>query len=159
MIREGTLQDISDLARLGMMMHAESDYKSIPMNTDKGADYLVHVLCNPDKYKVTVAEDSSGVFGMHIGLLQDYWFSDEVAGYDVLLYISPEKRGSLAGIRMIKAFEDWAFSKGAIEVRPGSTTGIAPEVVKELHERLGYSTVGYTFRKVLPCAVATQAKN
>lgn len=147
MIREGTVQDIAEIATLCVQMHLESEYSTIPRNDSKGADFLVHAICAPE-YSVLVAEDASGIHGVHIGFVQDLWFSDELLGYDVLLYISPNKRGGMSGIRLIKAFETWTFSKGAIEIRPGSTTGISPDRVRALHERLGYRTVGYTFRKV-----------
>lgn len=148
MIRNATAADMSELARLCLLMHEESGFSNVTVNASKITDFLVYAISNPDRFKVTIAEDDSGVYGMHIGYAQDYWFSDDIAGYDVLLYISPNKRGGMSGIRMIKSFENWAFSKGAVEVRPGCTTGISPEMTKELHERLGYETVGYTFRKV-----------
>lgn len=98
--------------------------------------------------KVTVAECSSMVFGVHIGFVTTAWFSDSLVGYDALLYISPDKRGGMTSARLIKSFETWAFSNGATEIRPGTSTGVMLDSTRELHERLGYTTVGHNFRKV-----------
>lgn len=148
MIRDAVVQDLSELYRLCLLMHEETNFSDVSVNHAKGTDFLVHAIQHPQQFKVSIAEDETGVHGMHIGFLQDYWFSDDIAGYDILLYISPNKRGGMSAVRLIKAFEQWAFSRGAIEVRPGTTIGISADVAKQLHERLGYSTVGYTFRKV-----------
>ena len=84
---------------------------------------------------------------MYVGLISSYYFGKDLVANDCLLFVDKSKRGGVAAIRLIKRFQQWAFEKGASEVRPATSTGVQTEDTKKLYEALGYDTVGYVFRK------------
>jgi len=50
-------------------------------------------------------------------------------------------------VKLITAFEEWAFAKGVKEVCPASSTMVAPERTAMLYNLLGYTNVGSLFKK------------
>lgn len=147
-IRRATEQDLPEMIRLGSIMHQESVYSDLDYDPGKllanGRDWLKF----PDLYFLAVAEDNSGqVIGMYAGFVSEYYFGRDLCAYDLLLFVDPSRRGSMAAVMLVKAFEDWAWSVGAKEVCPGTTTMVAPERTSRLFQALGYTVVGSIFKK------------
>jgi hypothetical protein len=84
---------------------------------------------------------------MYAGYITEYYFGKDLIAQDLLLFVDPTKRGGLAAVKLITAFEDWAFAKGVKEVCPASSTMVAPERTAMLYNLLGYTNVGSLFKK------------
>jgi GNAT superfamily N-acetyltransferase len=147
-IRPATREDLPAMIALGAKMHAESAYAGFDFDTSKLVDLGLHYIANPDTCFAVVCEDDHGhLLGMHAGYVSEYYFGRDLIASDLLLFVDPGKRGSLAAAKLVRAFEEWAFAKGAQEVCPGSSTMVAPERTAKLYERLGYTVVGNLFKK------------
>lgn len=147
-VRSATLDDLPAMIALGAQMHAESVYAPFDYDEEKLHALGVRYVENPDWCFAGVCEDAHGrLLGMHLGFISEYYFGRDLIATDLLLFVDPCKRGSLAAALLVKAFEEWAFAKGAREVCPGSSTMVAPERTAKLYERLGYTVVGNLFKK------------
>jgi GNAT superfamily N-acetyltransferase len=148
MIREMEEKDIPYLIDLGYKMHQEGTFKNLDYDREKCKKLGNTLLTNPD-FKCFISEDDKGYTGMMIGYITTYYFNHQKFASDLLLYVDPEKRGGFAAVRLIKAIEKWAKTRGAEEMRVDSHVGVNADLVKKLYERLKYETIGHTFRKVL----------
>lgn len=147
-IRLASEEDIPGMIELGATMHAESIYRQFDYDREKLFDSCRKWISHPDLYFMAVAEDNDAqVIGMFIGFISEYYFGRDLCAYDLLFFVHPFKRGGLAAVRLIKAFEEWAFENGAKEVCTGTTTMVDPERTAKLFERLGYTIVGSIFKK------------
>lgn len=148
LVRTATAADIAPMIELGALMHDESAYAAFDFDRDKLQALGCAYLSRPDQYFLAVCEDDHGkLLGMHAGYICEYYFGRDLIASDLFLFVDPCKRGSLAAALLVKAFEEWAFAKGAREVCPGSSTMVAPERTAKLYERLGYTVVGNLFKK------------
>lgn len=148
MIRAANIEDVPTINRLGEQMFNESAYAGVCAYSSEKVDHLLkQMVANPEEYFLYVAEKDSTIIGMYLGLLTEYYFSKDLMAVDLALYVDPTKRGSLAAIKLVQAFEDWAFARGAKEVVPATSTQVAPERTAQLYHLLGYEVVGNLFKK------------
>ena len=148
MIKELEKRDIPFLIDLGYKMQQEGNFKNLDYDRKKMKNLFDMLISNPN-FKCFVSENDKECTGMIMGYVSTYIFSNQKYASDLLLYIDPEKRGGFSAVRLIKTFEKWAKSKGAKEMRLGSTVGVNKELIKRLYEKLKYEVTGHTFRKVL----------
>lgn len=64
---------------------------------------------------------------------------------DYLFYITPASRGGLAAYRLLKAYKEWAFALGCVEVRVSIASGINQERTERLYECAGFPRHASTF--------------
>lgn len=147
-IRAATLDDVPALVRLSSMMHAESAYSKFEFIPAKMEFNFINWISDPGSWFVCVAESSEKqIIGAYCGYITEYMFGSDILAYDMGLFVDPSKRGGMAAIRLIKAFENWAQFKNAKEVCPGTTTMVASDRTSKLYEKLGYKVVGSIFKK------------
>jgi GNAT superfamily N-acetyltransferase len=150
-IRKAIRSDVQALVGMAFAMWHESPrYNKVGFDPNKMTWLLGHMIDN-DECAVFVAEERGSLFGMIGVLTAPYFFSEERYACDLAVYVAPDRRGGTAGIRLVKAAEEWAESVGVREIQLGVSAGIDAERVGKLYEKLGYerATAGY----VKPCAV------
>ena len=148
MIRDMEEKDIPYLIDLGYQLHQEGNFKNLDYDREK-CKKLGNVLLTNPRFKCFISEDDKGYIGMIMGYIATYIFNNQKYASDLLLYVDPKRRGGLSAARLIKAFEKWAKSNGAEEVRNGSMNGINIKLIKELYEKLKYEITGQTFKKFI----------
>lgn len=147
MIREATLDDIPQMTAMGLAMHIESDYSSVPFEV-----HSVRVTLEMSMEEINqccfVYETDGELKGMMLAAAVPFMFNyDELRSSDFLFYIAPEARGGRAAVALEKAYRAWAISRG---VRPdwvglGVTTG--NKNAGEFYERIGYTQCGEIYRR------------
>jgi GNAT superfamily N-acetyltransferase len=80
------------------------------------------------------------------GYVSKYYFSDQIVASDIAWFVLPEFRGTMIGVRLLDAFENWAKAKGVEELRIGISTGVNMEAFDRLMKKRGYSMVGTNYR-------------
>ena len=85
-----------------------------------------------------------GVFFGHIGSM---WFSDDLCGFDDVWYVSPEYRGTIESVRMLRRFEWWCKDSGCKAALVGVSSGVMVDRTSAILERLGYGRLGGLFRR------------
>lgn len=149
MIRPASFLDIPEIINLGDK-YVEEEVKvvahhSASWNAEQSAANLCASLIREDLF-LWVAVDEGQIVGFLWAGYQDLapWTPVRVAS-DILFYMVPEKRGTLLGMRLIKAYKQWAFEKGCAEVRMSIASGINEERVGRMYRRLGFETFGTVY--------------
>jgi GNAT superfamily N-acetyltransferase len=138
-----SIEHVVDAVLIGKELHEESEYRDIPFDPVRAVSIASQVNVPGSQLIGAVAvDDTDGVIGYIFGKIEPYYFSDELAVYDLGLFIRKHKRGTYAAVRLVKEFERLAKQRGCKRVYLGIATGINPERTGELYERLGYATVG-----------------
>ncbi len=145
--RRFNMSDMPEIIALGSQMHQESNYRDLNWDEEKIYKMAEEWFVNEDYCFADVAICENKIFAMYVGFISEYYFGKDLVANDLLLFVDKSKRGGVAAIRLIKRFQEWAFSKGASEVRPATSTGVQTDDTKKLYEALGYDTVGFVFRK------------
>ena len=150
-VRRAEKKDVNKLVELGKLMHKESVYSKYAFDEDYIKFYGDYMMDHPDEYGVFMAEDNEGeVTAMVAGFISKMYFNPEVKiAHDFLLYVHPEKRGGIAAVRVMRAYEKWAKDVGASEVSMGITAGIDNERAERFFSGIGYDPKGSFLNKEL----------
>ena len=96
-----------------------------------------------------VDETEGELRGFFLGGLSTYYFNNDVFAEDYTIYVAPDYRGTRIGLRLIKAFEEWARNQGAKHCYLGTNTGIQSGRFVKLLQVLGYGGPGMMLSKEL----------
>jgi GNAT superfamily N-acetyltransferase len=148
-IRFATLNDVPTLIEIGSRMHAITRFKTYPFNAQKTANSLAALVRHDKgKYAVLVAENSEHkMVGGLIGLIEQPMFSDAFIASIMHIDVLPEARMGGYGVRLIKAFEQWAKNRDAFEICFGVNSGAELMGIAATLEKLNYTKVGENFVK------------
>lgn len=152
-IRFAEIKDIPALVEGGSRMHALTRFRDQPYDAQRVTNAFAQLIHRgQSKYVFFVAENGKGaVVGALIGVIEQQIFSSaltaSVMHYDVL----PEARMGGYGVRLLKAFEQWAQNRKVIEINFGINS-VDDEVelarLARFAQRLGYRMVGGNFSKL-----------
>lgn len=147
-VRPAVEADIPVLIELGAALHAESPrFSRYAFSPVKVAGTALFAIAGGGAF---VAENNGKIIGVLAGFVAEQWFSTDRVVSDLTFYITPEQRKKgRAALMLIRAFEQWAVSQGAMDIVPGASTQIDPEGTRRFYEKLGYTTSGYQFFKRL----------
>ncbi len=146
MIRSATLSDIDAIVELAEPMYLESNYTALQYSEVQNRRYLGMII-DHDAGTVILAERDGRLVGVYIGMATPVFFSPDIVATDVIMYVLPEERRGSVGRQLVEAFEAWARSKGAVQIRPGVSIGGNIEAPARLYHACGYQTSGYAFLK------------
>lgn len=144
MIRDATLMDVPALVELGAAMHAESKWARMCFDRDKTAALLVRLVEHPTGC-VLVAENGGAVIGGMIGWCDEHFFSHDKYASELGVFVAPDKRGGMAAVRLLRAFQGWARANGAALIEVGITTGVHLERSAKFYEAVGCKRTGAVF--------------
>jgi len=96
-----------------------------------------------------VIEENEKLIGYMMGTVGEFYFSDKLGASDLGVYIKPNKRRhAFHSLKILFAqFEEWAKSKGAIEVSVATSSGTASTGYEKFLLRYGYEKIGYITQK------------
>ncbi|WP_342051995.1 MULTISPECIES: GNAT family N-acetyltransferase [unclassified Cupriavidus] len=136
-IRTATLADVPRIVELGTQMHAESArWSRIPFDPARASESMIRLIHGTGV--VFLYERDGMVVGGIAGVLDKHWACDATIAQEVALFIDSEYRGGMAAGRLICALVSWGQRKGAAWLHAGTSTGLEPEMVAALYERLGF---------------------
>jgi GNAT superfamily N-acetyltransferase len=150
-IRFATVHDVPALVALGERMHAITRFRSFRYDGDRVGRALRDAFeRGQGRYVCFVAEDADKqVVGGLLAVLERHIFTDQLTAsvmhYDVL----PERRMGGYGVRLLKAFEQWAANRKVAEISFGINSGVETQGVGRFARKLGYEGVGENFVKAL----------
>lgn len=143
MIREATLDDVSQLLEMGKHFLAQTAYgHRLGTNVEQMAKTAV-ALIDQDNGVVFVVAQGTALLGM-IGVLRfQHHLSGEPVAAEVFWWVEPEARG--VGVRLMKRAEAWAKAHGAVRFQM-----VSPEPkVGQLYERMGYQAIEVAYERTL----------
>lgn len=142
---------LDEALALGRAMHGESRFRQL----DFSAQRVAALLARPNVFCAFSIAGNGATTGFFLGVAQPLWFSGELHGFDLALYLKPEHRNRRTrdAVRLVQAFEQFCREQGCAEINLGSTAEIAPESARRLYAALGYQECGFITQKGLrPCA-------
>lgn len=149
MIRQASFLDIPAIINLGSR-YVEEEVKVVAHHTamwdaNESANHLCQALTRDDLF-LHVATSDGEVVGFLWACTHSLapWNPAMVAS-DFLFYVVPEKRGTMLGYRLVKAYRDWAQSMSCVETRLSIASGINEERVGRMFERLGFERFGTVY--------------
>jgi GNAT superfamily N-acetyltransferase len=148
-IRFAKVEDVPALVEGGRRMHALTRFRELRYDEPKVARAFADLIrLGAGKYVFFVAKDSAGrIVGALIGVLEQHLFTDQLTAsvmhYDVL----PESRMGGYGVRLLKAFEQWAANRKVVEIGLGINSGVDLERLARFAVRMGYQKVGENYVK------------
>lgn len=146
MIRDATHVDIPTMLALGRQMHAESRYAAFPWN-DAKVDALLRTLIDSDDGLALVAEKGGELIGGFLGAAFDHWCTDARQSSDFAMFVTPEHRGGMVGLRLLRRYAAWAAGRGVPPglIGCGITTGVDLAASTRLYQACGFEHVGHLF--------------
>lgn len=141
---------MEDVLLLGKAFRDESG-AHLPFDPDWTRDWLEQVMSDTDRafVNVFIAYRDDMPAGMLIGFARPYVFSSAICASQELWYVVPKHRSQRTAYMLMRAFEEWARLRGAIEIFTGITAGDAETTsrIAGVLTRMGYPLVGTYHKK------------
>jgi GNAT superfamily N-acetyltransferase len=142
MIRPATPDDMPALMALGEQMHAESpQWSRMRFNGERLAATLYSLL-ESERGFLWVAERDGRVIGGMAAMCAPHWACDAMVSSDLALFVAPEARGTLAPVRLVRRYVQWANGMGVAHPNVGITTGVHVERTAAVLEAAGMRRCG-----------------
>jgi|TARA_R110000803_G_scaffold60341_1_gene119526 N-acetylglutamate synthase-like GNAT family acetyltransferase len=143
-IREATMQDIKPIYEMLLNMHSETKIKLAPVKPEKLYNTIKLAL---EEGIVLVAEVEGKIIGSLGGMKNCDWWSDEKHLSDIWYYVAPEKRNSLAAIKLVKNFI-YSGNSAKLKIKLGHVFSGDIERKDKFFERLGLTKAGSLFVEI-----------
>jgi hypothetical protein len=149
MVRYANELDILRLAVLAELYSKEAgNHDSFPFDVGLSIRNVSMAMTSPNNY-IGVLIDGCEIIGFLWAVATQMPWSHSTVVFDNILYLLPEKRGGYKAASLIRHYESWCKSVGAVTCSMSTASGIGTDRTCALFERLGYSKVGVQFRKEL----------
>lgn len=148
-IRESSSEDTDALLALAKLMHSESPFYGRYPFSDKKTRTLCEVFVNHHDWFCVVAEQEGELIGFMAVTIVPTFFGEARFLEDISFYVVPEKRGTSAALRLLRAVEAWGLANNVDAIRVGITTGTNPESAGNFFIKLGYEETGQLYSKLI----------
>jgi L-amino acid N-acyltransferase YncA len=139
-LRQARLKDLDAILPMGEHMVKTSTYKNYTFSHEKTRALFEAVITHGF---FMVAEDNGKVVGGMAGDVVSPFFSEDKMGIEFAIFLKPEYRNGFIAPQLVGHWLEWCKEQGAIEARPGITTG--DKSATTLYQALGFETVGAMF--------------
>lgn len=148
MIRNAIKNDVKRIADLGYLMAKESRFSTCGYSFDKCVE-RINAFIELESGIVLVAEKKSIVVGFLVAAVSRRFFSDQLFSFEQVIYLSPEFRGGILGVSLIKEYIAQAKRLNAEVINIGISTGINEARTGQFYERLGFCRTGYCYTMIV----------
>jgi GNAT superfamily N-acetyltransferase len=124
-------------------MHAEGYFRHVEFNEGKVRAMLVHCLLHGF---IGVSDGPDGLNGFLIGHAAELWYSSAKCATDLAFFVRPDRRGSIAAVRLVQDFVAWAREAGAAEVCISQSSGVRIEETHHLLTGMKFDHLGGVFK-------------
>ena len=140
---EGEFWRIEELAP---QIHAETRYSNTKLDFAK-LEVWYNSQFNYDGVVIFFALEENKTIGVGAFVCHPHYWCSTMISSDLMVYVIPERRGSTAAPRLIKAYEEWASARGCTEITLGISSGIDVQRTSKFYKRLGYVPKATNFMK------------
>jgi GNAT superfamily N-acetyltransferase len=143
-IRFAVPEDKDELIALALENQAEIAHGNISVNPQRVDEALNGLfLLNQGSHILMVVETLEGkLAGGLMGCVERYYYSDELQAQLIQWFLRPAYRGTSIAPRLVKAFVEWAKSRGASEVFMGISSGVHVNQTDRMMRKLGFTHLG-----------------
>jgi len=135
-VREATYEDIFELLMLAFEFSKEGPDHFKPFEKEVVEERLTGAIDN-EAYLVLVLENNGEIQGGIVGVCMAPWMMSEPFAVELAWFVRKSARDGRGAIKLVKAYETWAKSKGVTKIGMSDLTKI--QGLGKLYERLGYS--------------------
>lgn len=147
-----TQQHIDDIIAMARLFHAEvAPHLNFDGSVIQYYADAVKADFDRENYNAYVAYREDEPIGFLVCKMVPYFFNHDRLAQQELWYVRPGFRGSRVAFDLIRAFEDWAQLRKAVEIWTGQMSE-NPNVGKKVSRvltKLGYPRIGTYHRKVV----------
>lgn len=141
-IRPATHDDIDALLAMGEKFFLFSRFAQFANFDRDTARASITALIGAEVGVCLVAVIDGEVVGGIVGALAPLWFAPTcLSATEFAWWVSEEHRGGTAGIKLLRAFEQWAKNKGAAMVSMSDLVIEGATPAGRLFEKLGYTVI------------------
>ena len=144
--RRATPQDLTGIVKLGEEMHQETAFSNIEFSVERTASETMRCILDPN-YFANIAVQGDKIVGILFGYLEKPFFTEQIAGFDCVWYVSHDARNTMVGPRLLKQFEAWTKINGGSIVYTTLGSNYKSDRVGKLMERMGFECQGGWYRK------------
>ena len=143
-VREATKEDLFEILMLGYEFIKEGPDHLKPFEKDLVEERLINAIDNED-YVVLVLDVNGSLEGSLIGACIAPWMMSEKFAVELAWFVRKSSRDGRGAIKLVKAYEAWAKSKGVTKVCMSDLTKL--QGLGKLYNRLGYSLTETSYIK------------
>ncbi|CUJ67405.1 GNAT family N-acetyltransferase [Achromobacter sp. 2789STDY5608628] len=141
MIRTATPDDVPAAVLLAQAFHNESAYRARGFSPQKVTSLFTGLLAE-ERGVLLVADYGGDLIGFVAGGIGQDYFGDDLFAFEYGVYVTPARRGGMAGPNLVKAFLRWADDLGVARKHMAISTGIATDRTGELYKHMGGADSG-----------------
>jgi len=118
----------------------------MPLTVDREKTYnqVVGTIFN-DREQLLIAVENGSIIGIAWSYALEPFFSNDITVENLLVYVSKDKRGGMAGPRLLRHIKKWAKDIDAKMIKIGTISEINTLRTKNLFKKMGYREVGSHF--------------
>ncbi len=148
-VRISSPEDFDQINSLGLWFQQNSNFSKCGWAQEKARKFVLAGSDPESNTFMRVCELEGEVVGFFLGNLVEYFFSDSPIAQELVVVFKPEHRKDISSKLeiMMNEFNDWAVSRGAVEICIGITSGIAGAGYERFIESQGYKNAGLIFKK------------
>lgn len=143
-IREATQEDLFELLLLGYEFTKEGPDHLKPFEKDVVETVFANAI-DDENYLVLVLDVNGSIEGMLLAACVAPWMLSKTFAVELAWFVRKTSRDGRSAIKMVKAYEAWAKSKGIKKVCMSDLTDI--QGLGKLYNRLGYSLTETSYIK------------
>ena len=137
-LRLATVEDLSDIYMMLLIMHSETIDGTSPVNSEKLTSVISDAL---HRGVVIVAEVDGKIVGSIAGMETSDWWSDKLYLADLWFFVYKEHRKSKAAIKLVRSFLE-VGREAKVTVKLGHVYSGDIDRKDNFYERLGMAKVG-----------------
>lgn len=107
------------------------------------------IISELDIGAILVYESDNIIKGLLGGLCVRCTMTGDLEAIEAFWYMMPEFRGGIAGIKLIKAFEQWGKDRGALRIKMMHLSDLNAKVMEGIYIRMGYTPLEVAYSKSL----------
>lgn len=135
MIRNATEADVAELVRMGREFVGASPFGALGLS-DESRERVIRGLLGQF---ARVIDLEGEIVGALLGGLGPAWGDEQrMIATEMAWWVAPQFRGSVAAVRLLHQFRDWAKAQGAVGVSLSELVLDGVGSLGALPERLGY---------------------
>ena len=143
-VREATQEDLFELLMLAYEFSKEGPDHFKPFEKDLVEVRLANAIDSED-YVVLVLEVNGSIEGGIVGACIAPWMMSESFAVELAWFVRKSSRDGRGAIKLVKAYEAWAKSKGVTKICMSDLTKL--QGLGKLYNRLGYSLTETSYIK------------
>lgn len=137
-VRPATPNDISTIARLGRVFHAQAAWGDVVDYNEADCAASLKALMQSDAFLCHVAEDDGQIVGMASGMIAPIYFNYAHKSGEELFWWVSDKAPQATGLRLLAALEASAKDAGCQSWQMKSLAKLNGDRMGRLYERRGY---------------------